>query len=89
MAIERGKPQNYREHLQPCPLVLYISISEPAMSEQQLIGTICTWLYGCLAQTQNFVVRRALAGHVFDIGVSDAEREKPDANGTSTVSHRG
>lgn len=44
MAIERGKPQNYREHLQPCPFVLYISISEPAMSEQQLIGTICTWL---------------------------------------------
>lgn len=43
MAVDRGKPQNYREHLQLCPLVLYISISEPAMSEQQLIGTICTW----------------------------------------------
>lgn len=46
MSLDRGKPQNYREHLQPCPLVLYIAISKPAISEQLVqnikIRTNCT-----------------------------------------------
>lgn len=46
MSPDRSKPQNYREHLQPCPLVLYIAISEPAILEQLVqnieIRTDCT-----------------------------------------------
>lgn len=47
MAPDRGKPQNYREYFQHCPLVLYMAVSGPAISERLVqnikIRTNCTW----------------------------------------------
>lgn len=61
-----GKPQNYSECLQPCPLILHIAFFWTSNVRAEANWSSLYLIHGCLIHTQNFVVRRALAGHSYD-----------------------
>jgi len=69
MTVDRGKPQNYRNCLQPCPLVLHIAIFSTSSVRAAANWSILYLVHGYLIQTQNFVVRGVLAGHSYGDGL--------------------